>query len=111
MAVLPAGEIGEHPVGIPNNLMPYVHQVCCLLVATGGSSAGSCAPGGIVTDLRQELLAVMPWRILMQPLPVCRKRDQHEYASLQVALGQRDALGVFGDDYDTPDGTGVRDYM
>ena len=26
-AVLPAGEIGEHPVGIPNNLMPYVHQV------------------------------------------------------------------------------------
>lgn len=25
--VLPAGEIGEHPVGIPNNLMPYVHQV------------------------------------------------------------------------------------
>jgi UDP-glucose 4-epimerase len=29
----------------------------------------------------------------------------------QVALGQREALGVFGDDYDTPDGTGVRDYM
>lgn len=23
----PAGEIGEHPSGIPNNLMPYVHQV------------------------------------------------------------------------------------
>lgn len=32
-------------------------------------------------------------------------------ASVQVALGQREALGVFGDDYDTPDGTGVRDYM
>ena len=23
----PSGEIGEHPVGVPNNLMPYVHQV------------------------------------------------------------------------------------
>lgn len=23
----PSGEIGEHPIGVPNNLMPYVHQV------------------------------------------------------------------------------------
>jgi UDP-glucose 4-epimerase len=30
---------------------------------------------------------------------------------LQVAVGRRDELGVFGDDYDTPDGTGVRDYI
>lgn len=29
----------------------------------------------------------------------------------QVAVGKREALGVFGDDYDTPDGTGVRDYI
>jgi UDP-glucose 4-epimerase len=29
----------------------------------------------------------------------------------QVAVGKRDALQVFGDDYDTPDGTGVRDYI
>jgi UDP-glucose 4-epimerase len=29
----------------------------------------------------------------------------------QVALGQRDHLRVFGRDYDTPDGTGVRDYI
>jgi len=29
----------------------------------------------------------------------------------QVAVGQRDKLRVFGDDYDTPDGTGVRDYI
>lgn len=29
----------------------------------------------------------------------------------QVAVGKLDALGVFGDDYDTPDGTGVRDYI
>jgi UDP-glucose 4-epimerase len=30
---------------------------------------------------------------------------------LQVALGQRDEITVFGDDYDTPDGTCVRDYI
>ena len=29
----------------------------------------------------------------------------------QVAVGMRDHLNVFGDDYDTPDGTGVRDYI
>jgi UDP-glucose 4-epimerase len=29
----------------------------------------------------------------------------------QVALGQRPHLQIFGNDYDTPDGTGVRDYL
>lgn len=29
----------------------------------------------------------------------------------QVAVGKLEKLGVFGDDYDTPDGTGVRDYI
>lgn len=29
----------------------------------------------------------------------------------QVASGKLKCLGVFGDDYDTPDGTGVRDYI
>ncbi|MEI8388695.1 MAG: UDP-glucose 4-epimerase GalE [bacterium] len=30
---------------------------------------------------------------------------------LQTALGQRDCIKVFGDDYDTPDGTCIRDYI
>jgi len=30
---------------------------------------------------------------------------------MQVAVGLRDEVSVFGDDYDTPDGTGVRDYI
>lgn len=30
---------------------------------------------------------------------------------LSVALGQRDEVVIFGDDYDTPDGTCVRDYV
>ena len=29
----------------------------------------------------------------------------------QVAVGRRPAVGVFGNDYPTPDGTGVRDYI
>ncbi len=29
----------------------------------------------------------------------------------QVAVGKLEQVGVFGDDYDTPDGTGVRDYI
>ena len=49
-----SGKIGEHPNGIPNNLMPYISQ---------------------------------------------------------PAIGRRDHLNVFGNDYPTPDGTGVRDYI
>jgi len=30
---------------------------------------------------------------------------------LEVALGKRDSIKVFGDDYDTPDGTCIRDYI
>lgn len=29
----------------------------------------------------------------------------------QVALGNKPALTIFGNDYDTPDGTGIRDYI
>jgi len=49
-----SARIGEHPEGVPNNLMPFIAQ---------------------------------------------------------VAVGKRDSLQVFGDDYDTPDGTGLRDYI
>jgi UDP-glucose 4-epimerase len=50
----PSGRIGEDPVGVPNNLMPFVAQ---------------------------------------------------------VAVGRRPHLQVFGADYPTSDGTGVRDYI
>lgn len=50
----PSGLIGEDPLGIPNNLLPYIAQ---------------------------------------------------------VAIGRLDELKVFGNDYPTPDGTGVRDYI
>ena len=50
----PSGTMGEHPEGVPNNLMPFIAQ---------------------------------------------------------VAVGKRDKLSIFGEDYDTPDGTGQRDYI
>jgi UDP-glucose 4-epimerase len=31
--------------------------------------------------------------------------------AVEAALGKRDKVAVFGTDYDTPDGTGVRDYI
>ena len=31
--------------------------------------------------------------------------------AVEAALGKRDGVSVFGTDYDTPDGTGVRDYI
>ena len=49
-----SGQIGEDPLGPPNNLFPFIAQ---------------------------------------------------------TAVGRREALRIFGDDYDTPDGTGIRDYI
>ncbi len=49
-----SGRIGEDPVGVPNNLMPF---------------------------------------------------------AMQVAVGRRESLAVFGNDYDTADGTCIRDYI
>ncbi len=31
--------------------------------------------------------------------------------AVEAAIGKRDAVAVFGTDFDTPDGTGVRDYI
>ena len=33
------------------------------------------------------------------------------FAITETAIGKRNKMMVFGDDYDTPDGTGVRDYI
>ena len=45
-----------------------------------------------------------------------RQEDHHPEShlipiALQVALGQRESITVFGDDYPTPDGTCIRDYI
>jgi UDP-glucose 4-epimerase len=49
--------------------------------------------------------------------PECRVGERHDPEShlipliLQAASGRRERITVFGDDYDTPDGTCIRDYI
>jgi UDP-glucose 4-epimerase len=49
--------------------------------------------------------------------PQCRIGQSTKHATLltkvacEVAVGKRDQVQIFGTDYDTPDGTGVRDYI
>ncbi|QVM83720.1 UDP-glucose 4-epimerase GalE [Novosphingobium decolorationis] len=49
--------------------------------------------------------------------PLCRTGQSTAGAThlikvaVEAALGKRDHVGVFGTDFDTPDGTGVRDYI
>jgi len=76
-----SGMIGEDPKGIPNNLMPFIQQV-----------------RRAQTALRRSSLAP----------------QEHEHMRArnpQVAVGKREALSIFGSDYNTKDGTGVRDYI
>ena len=52
-----------------------------------------------------------------QPAPLPHKGEAHQPEShliplvLQVALGQREKIFIFGSDYPTPDGTCIRDYI
>ena len=43
VAAHPSGHMGEHPIGVPQNLMPFVQQVCCHLLLLLRSSVATCA--------------------------------------------------------------------
>jgi UDP-glucose 4-epimerase len=47
---------------------------------------------------------------LIGELPLGTPQNLVPYIT-QTAIGLRDVLRVFGNDYDTPDGTGIRDYI
>lgn len=55
------------------------------------NAAGAAPDGSIGEDARPHTRLI----------PLC----------LQVALGQRESISIFGDDYPTPDGTCIRDYV
>lgn len=95
-----------------------------------GSPIGAINPYGrtklLVEELLQDLYASDPeWRISLlryfNPVGAHASGEIGEdpndipnnlmpYIS-QVAVGRLEQLNVFGDDYDTPDGTGIRDYI
>ncbi|MGZ8259862.1 MAG: UDP-glucose 4-epimerase GalE [Caldimonas sp.] len=92
------------------------------LAATNPYGATKLASEGILRDLAR---ADPAWRVAI--LRYFNPVGAHESGAIgedprgtpnnlmpyvaQVAVGKRDRLQVFGDDYDTPDGTGVRDYL
>ena len=55
-------------------------------------NAAGYDPGGRVVGLEQNPANLLP-------------------VIMEVAVGKRKKLEIFGDDYDTPDGTGIRDYI
>ncbi|KAF5840338.1 UDP-glucose 4-epimerase [Dunaliella salina] len=67
VAAHPSGELGEHPIGIPNNLMPYIQQVAlgqreCLSVFGGDypTPDGTCIRDYIhVMDLAEGHVAAV----------------------------------------------------
>ena len=97
---------------------------------TEGSKLGAINPYGrtklLVEEMLQDLHASDPsWRISLlryfNPVGAHASGEIGEDPNdipnnlmpfiSQVAVGRLEKLKVFGDDYDTPDGTGVRDYI
>ena len=68
------------------------------IILTGDRPTGKLHIGHYVGSLRN--------RVLLQ-----NSGEFDEIYIMKVATGELCELGVFGDDYDTPDGTGVRDYI
>ena len=94
-----SGRIGEDPNGIPNNLMPYITQVAVgklpqlsVVLLRYFNPVGAHKSGMIGED--------------PQGIP----NNLTPYIT-QVCIGRRDKVHVFGNDYPTKDGTGVRDYI
>ncbi len=72
----------------------------CLAVVAAQVTAVATLQG-VVTDQSGAVVAQAEINVELHLIPLV----------LQVALGQREHNRIFGDDYDTPDGTCVRDYI
>jgi hypothetical protein len=91
-------------MGIPNNLMPFVAQV------------RARAQHYIHTHMNVSLfisvsLSTHIHRCLSISIQPPTPTFHHPTTNPKVCVGRRDCLSVFGSDYPTPDGTGVRDYI
>ncbi len=91
-AIIPGSPYGESKAMI-ERLLYWMDQIygmrsCCLRYF----NAAGAHPDGTIGEDHQPETHLIP-------------------IVLQVALGQRDSVTIFGTDYDTPDGTAVRDYI
>ena len=78
---------------------------CFVLIVAGNDTTTNLIANGAV------LLAEHPeQRAALARDPAGIPNNLMPYV-MQVAVGKLAELSVFGDDYDTPDGTGVRDYI
>eukprot|EP00966_Prymnesium_polylepis_P210402 4871998-Prymnesium_polylepis.2 len=118
----PSGKIGEDPKGIPNNLMPFIQQATAAPEDDANPQTMQAhTPAHTATILsaaRREARRALPVaRRCPSPLPARRAHPCPSpilgvaTSGAQVAVGRRDALSIFGSDWPTPDGTGVRDYI
>jgi UDP-glucose 4-epimerase len=97
--------IAETAVPAPPN--PYATSKLAVEYALTGQSA---AYGFAAVSLRYFNAA----GAMLRPRPVGERHDPETHLipnALRVASGGADALQLFGDDYPTPDGTCVRDYI
>jgi UDP-glucose 4-epimerase len=88
-----------NPYGWTKVMIEQIIQDIC--VADGGLSAALLRYFNPIGAHESGLIGEDPQGIPNNLLPYVAK----------VAAGEMDEVRVFGDDYDTPDGTGVRDYI
>ena len=113
-----SGDIGEDPLGIPNNLMPYIAQVLIIITITTTSSSyhhvtGSDGPTEQISVCGHDYNHHHDHHFLFHYHQ--NHQNHHNFhphcQMLQVAIGRREQISVYGDDYKTRDGTGDRDYV
>ena len=88
----PINPYGFSKLVIEQMLRDYALAYCWIYAALRYFNAAGASPDGDLGEDHQPESHLIP-------------------IVLQVALGQRDALTIFGDDYPTPDGTCIRDYV
>lgn len=90
-ALLPINPYGESKLMVERYLQSITHQGVSWIALRYFNAAGASLDGIIGEDHRSETHLI--------PLV------------LQTALGNRQAISIFGDDYPTADGTCIRDYI
>lgn len=88
----PINPYGNSKLGVEMYLRDLCQSTDVSVVALRYFNACGASPSGLIGELHDPETHIIP-------------------LLLQVAAGERDVFKVFGGDYDTPDGTCIRDYV